>query len=68
ADIRTIAIGAREYLVSGGWLIVEHGWQQAAAVQQIFQQAGYHAIRSEQDYGGNDRVTLGCWPDLCHHT
>ncbi|MGL4983914.1 MAG: peptide chain release factor N(5)-glutamine methyltransferase [Plesiomonas sp.] len=62
ADIRTIAIGAREYLVSGGWLIVEHGWQQAAAVQQIFQQAGYHAIRSEQDYGGNDRVTLGCLP------
>ncbi|MGL5007809.1 MAG: peptide chain release factor N(5)-glutamine methyltransferase [Plesiomonas sp.] len=61
ADIRTIVADARYYLISGGWLIIEHGWQQATAVQHIFQQAGFHAIRSEKDYGGNERVTLGCF-------
>ena len=64
ADIRVIAAQSREFLLPGGWLLVEHGWQQAAAVQAIFQAAGYQQVETVQDYGGNDRVTLGCYADV----
>ncbi|VEI48914.1 N5-glutamine S-adenosyl-L-methionine-dependent methyltransferase [Actinobacillus equuli] len=37
--------------------MLEHGWQQAQAVQQIFQQYQWDEIASFQDYGGNDRLT-----------
>lgn len=61
ADIRLIVAQAREFLLPGGWLLIEHGWQQAAAVQAIFRAAGYQQVETVQDYGGNDRVTLGCY-------
>lgn len=61
ADIRYIAEQARHFLVSGGWLVVEHGYQQAKAVQDIFTQHGFVQVKTEQDYGANDRVTLGQW-------
>ncbi|MGL4270191.1 MAG: peptide chain release factor N(5)-glutamine methyltransferase [Plesiomonas sp.] len=61
ADIRLIAAQSREFLLPGGWLLVEHGWQQAPAVQAIFHAAGYQHVQTVQDYGGNDRVTLGCY-------
>jgi release factor glutamine methyltransferase len=59
ADIRHIAEQTRHYLAAGGWLLVEHGYQQAEAVQEIFTQCGFTQVKTEQDYGGNDRVTLG---------
>ncbi|HAD38526.1 MAG TPA: peptide chain release factor N(5)-glutamine methyltransferase, partial [Plesiomonas shigelloides] len=64
ADIRVIAAQSREFLLPGGWLLVEHGWQQATAVQAIFHAAGYQQVETVQDYGGNDRVTLGCYADV----
>jgi release factor glutamine methyltransferase len=59
ADIRHIAEQATRHLAASGWLVVEHGYQQAEAVQDIFRQHGFSQVKTEQDYGGNDRVTLG---------
>jgi release factor glutamine methyltransferase len=62
ADLQTLIQQAPQHLVAGGWLLLEHGWQQARAVQQLFRQAGYHQVATVKDYGGNDRVSLGQWP------
>lgn len=61
ADLNYIAANARQYLKSGGWLLMEHGYDQGADVRQILMDAGYQQVTTEQDYGHNDRVTLGCW-------
>lgn len=61
ADLQTIIQHAPQYLLAGGWLLLEHGWQQAQNVQQLFHQAGYDEIATVKDYGGNDRVSLGQW-------
>lgn len=61
ADIRQIAEQARGYLVSGGLLAVEHGYDQGEAVRQLFADFGYTQVKTVQDYGGNDRVTMGVW-------
>lgn len=61
ADLVAIVTGAAAYLKAQGWLVLEHGYQQAEAVQQLLSQAGFSHVRSVQDYGGNDRLTLGQW-------
>lgn len=43
----------------GGWLAVEIGWAQAAAVRGIFEAAGYRNVAVRQDLAGKDRVVLG---------
>ncbi|QUG75371.1 peptide chain release factor N(5)-glutamine methyltransferase [Erwinia sp. E602] len=59
ADIRAIAADAPAHLLDNGWLLLEHGWQQGAAVRQILAAQGFAHIATCQDYGGNDRVTCG---------
>lgn len=59
ADIAHIVTVSRQYLTAGGWLLIEHGWTQAEAVHALFTQAGYERVETCQDYGGNDRLTLG---------
>ena len=59
ADIRAITQLAKQLLEKGGYLLVEHGWQQKEAVQLIFVQAGFKNVNTVNDYGGNPRVTLG---------
>lgn len=61
ADLQTLIEQAPQHLLAGGWLLLEHGWQQAQQVQQLFRQAGYHQVATVKDYGGNDRVSLGQW-------
>jgi release factor glutamine methyltransferase len=61
ADLQTLIEQAPQHLLPGGWLLLEHGWQQAQEVQQLFRQAGYHQVATVKDYGGNDRVSLGQW-------
>jgi release factor glutamine methyltransferase len=58
-DIRLIVIQAQRCLKTGGWLMVEHGYDQAINVQQLFKEAGFSEVSSRQDFGGNDRVTMG---------
>lgn len=59
ADIEHIITTARQHLVPGGWLLIEHGWTQGQAVRERFLQAGYADTETCRDYGGNDRLTLG---------
>ena len=59
ADIQLIAQQARDKLVPGGYLLLEHGWQQGIAVRNILNELGYTLVKTCQDYGGRDRVTMG---------
>ncbi|MHA0274386.1 peptide chain release factor N(5)-glutamine methyltransferase [Enterobacter ludwigii] len=61
ADIVHIVTTSRQHLLPGGWLLVEHGWTQGDAVRDVFIAAGYRAVETCGDYGGNDRLTLGQW-------
>ncbi len=58
-DIRQIIKQAKNCLKSSGWLLIEHGYHQAQQVQQLFLEANFTNITSQQDYGGNDRVVMG---------
>lgn len=60
ADIRLIVAGAPAHLCPGGWLLLEHGWQQGEAVRQLLLQQGFSRVETVCDYGDNERVTLGC--------
>jgi release factor glutamine methyltransferase len=58
-DIRLIVKQAQRCLKTGGWLMVEHGYDQAVKVEQLFRAAGFSEVSSRKDFGGNDRVTMG---------
>ncbi|MGY6038694.1 peptide chain release factor N(5)-glutamine methyltransferase [Aeromonas sp. AE23HZ002T15] len=62
ADIRLIVGQAPAHLLPGGWLLLEHGWEQGDAVRQLLLQQGYLQVATVRDYGDNDRVSLGQWP------
>ena len=59
ADIARIATGARDRLHAGGWLLFEHGWTQAAAVQAILRRAGFGDIETRMDIEGRARCSGG---------
>lgn len=60
--IRTIAVGAPAHLRPGGWLLLEHGMDQGAAVRALLRAAGLEAVATARDLEGRDRVTAGCLP------
>lgn len=55
-DIRTIIQQARHYLNARGWLLLEHGYNQAAQVSQLFKDNGYTTVATIKDYSGIERV------------
>jgi release factor glutamine methyltransferase len=57
--IREIARGAPAHLVAGGWLLVEHGWEQGPPVRALFEAAGLADVATHIDLEQRDRVTLG---------
>lgn len=62
-DLRRIIEGAASgALQAGGWLLLEHGYDQAAAVRQLLQSAGFEAVSSRKDLAGIERCSGGCWP------
>lgn len=61
ADIRYISQAAPNYLLEGGWLMFEHGYDQGVAVREILSNLGYDQVNTYKDYGDNDRVTIGRW-------
>ncbi|SDU13304.1 peptide chain release factor N(5)-glutamine methyltransferase [Geopseudomonas guangdongensis] len=60
-DIRLIVHEAPEHLEAGGWLLLEHGYDQAEAVRALFAARGFAAVESRRDLGGHQRITLGQW-------
>jgi len=57
--LRTIAAGAPGRLRAGGWLMVEHGYDQGAAVRALFEGQGLDRVETLRDLAGNERITLG---------
>ena len=60
-DIRLLADQARQHLKLGGYLLIEHGYDQQTAVQALFKHFNYQQITTHPDYAGNPRVTSGQW-------
>jgi release factor glutamine methyltransferase len=57
--LRIIIDGASSRLVPGAWLLLEHGYDQAAAVRALLLAHGYHEVQSWRDLGGIERVSGG---------
>ncbi|WP_300719948.1 peptide chain release factor N(5)-glutamine methyltransferase [Pseudomonas sp.] len=61
-DIRWIIAAAPQHLKAGGQLMLEHGYDQAAAVQDLLLSAGFEQVESRKDLGLHERITLGRLP------
>tara|TARA_B110000211_G_scaffold29908_1_gene30243 strand:- start:147 stop:986 length:840 start_codon:yes stop_codon:yes gene_type:complete len=62
SDIKQIITQSRDYLLSSGYLLIEHGFEQAEAVRHLFKEMAFINIKTVKDFGNNDRVTLAQWP------
>ena len=62
AALRAIIQSAPDYLEQGGWLLLEHGATQAAAVAGALVGRGFAQVRSHRDLAGRERMTEGQWP------
>jgi len=60
-DLRHIIAHAPAHLRNNGWLLLEHGYDQAAAVRQLLQAAGFRQVQSRQDLAGIERCSGGQW-------
>ncbi len=61
ADLRHLVATAPLHLAAGGWLLLEHGFAQAAAVRALLVTRGFMQVQSWQDLGGQERVSGGQW-------
>ena len=64
SDIRRIVQQAPTHLTPGGWLLLEHGHDQAHAVQTLLANQGFEAVQSRPDLSGILRCTGGRWPTM----
>lgn len=63
-DLRLIIAQAPSYLAADGWLLLEHGFDQAYAVRDLLQQTGFVDVHSQCDLSGHERISLGRLPSL----
>ncbi|MDF0730139.1 peptide chain release factor N(5)-glutamine methyltransferase [Pseudomonas entomophila] len=61
-DLRVIIARAPQHLLPGGWLLLEHGYDQAEAVRELLVEHGFDAVSSRQDLAGHARISLGRLP------
>lgn len=61
-DLALLVQGAGSFLCPDGWLIVEHGFEQGAAVRRLFERAGFDEVKSHLDLARRERTTVGQWP------
>ena len=62
-DLRTITAQAPGRLLPGGWLALEHGAEQGAAVRGLLARQGLTNVATRRDLAGHERVTFGQRPD-----
>lgn len=62
-DLRHLITEAPHFLLSGGWLLLEHGHDQAPRVRELLEQAGFEAVASRTDLAGIERCSGGRWPE-----
>jgi release factor glutamine methyltransferase len=60
-DIRAIIDSAPAHLVDGGWLLLEHGYDQSSAVKALLSKAGFDEVQSRTDLAGIERCSGGKW-------
>ncbi|UVJ44795.1 peptide chain release factor N(5)-glutamine methyltransferase [Pseudomonas sp. LS1212] len=58
-DLRTIIAQAPGHLETGGWLLLEHGYDQAAVVRELLARHDFEQIESRLDLSGHERISLG---------
>lgn len=58
---KRIIPGAKEFLYTSGYLLLEIGYDQGEAVSKFMEQNGYKDVQVIKDLGGNDRVVSGCF-------
>ena len=63
-DIRHIIEQAAHHLLAGAWLLLEHGFDQASAVQDLLRQTGFAQVQSRVDLAGIKRCSGGQWPEV----
>lgn len=63
-DIRHIIDAAPRYLRDGGWLLIEHGWDQADGVRALLAQRGFAQVHSRNDLAGIERASGGQWASM----
>ena len=61
-DLRVIITQAPQHLEAGGWLRLEHGYDQAQAVRDLLLAQGFVEVHSRMDLGGHQRISLGRLP------
>lgn len=61
-DLRLIIAQAPQHLAAGGWLMLEHGYDQAVAVRDLLLSQGFIEVHSRVDLGGHERISLGRLP------
>ena len=62
-ELRRIVAGAAAWLAAaGGWLMLEHGWNQGPAVRRLLLAAGWRSVHSRRDLAGQERISLGRRP------
>ena len=59
AALRHIVDGAPDHLMPGGWLLLEHGYDQAEAVRALLAACGFLEVQSWRDLAGIERVSGG---------
>ncbi|WP_416760747.1 peptide chain release factor N(5)-glutamine methyltransferase [Roseateles sp. So40a] len=62
ADLHHLVEGAPDWLRPNGWLLLEHGYDQAGAVSAMLRARGFVDIETRRDLGGQPRTTGGRWP------
>ena len=60
-DLRILIGGAPAHLAPGGWLLLEHGYDQEAPVQALLRDAGFADVFTRRDLAGQPRVSGGRW-------
>ncbi|MGP0011750.1 peptide chain release factor N(5)-glutamine methyltransferase [Pseudomonas sp.] len=58
-DLRLIIAQAPAHLEADGWLMLEHGYDQAEAVRELLSAQGFSDVHSRTDLGGHQRISLG---------
>jgi release factor glutamine methyltransferase len=61
-DIRQIIAQAPNHLQTGGWLLLEHGYDQAGRVRELLERQGFAQVQSRQDLARIERCSGGQWP------
>jgi len=61
ADIRRIVDAAPQHLAEGGWLLLEHGHDQAGEVRALLDARGFAQVQSRRDLAGIERCSGGLW-------